>query len=137
MKNKNGFTLIELIVVVLLMAILIAIVVPNVTKLIGKQSDTEYNAQLKMVKSGLDLYTIRHQGTFKSIDKNCIIMDYSILINEGLIKENNITCSGKVVLTPKKSSYSYEYFLNCSDNKGNVKSSYNNNDLPTGCYNIN
>ena len=136
--NKKGFTLIEMIAVVVIIGIVLAISLPNLSKIIGKQSDTEYNAQLKLVKNALDLYTIRHHGVLSSVNNSCILVDYSDLKDEELIIEGNISCNGKIVMTPKKgNSYSYQYFLNCTDDKGKVKSSYRTSDLPSGCYDMN
>ena len=40
--NRKGFTLIELVAVIILLGIILVIAIPNLTKIVGKQSDTEY-----------------------------------------------------------------------------------------------
>ena len=138
MKNKRGFTLIELMIVVLLIGIVLMISLPAVTRIIGKQSDTEYNTQIKLTSKALDLYAARYQGILRTKKDKCIIVDYDTLKNEGLLKEKDVTCNGKIIMTPKKnSSYSYTYYLNCVDNNNNVKSSYNESHVPTTCETIN
>ena len=136
--NKKGFTLIEMIAVIIVLGIVLVVSFPNLTKIIGKQSDTEYKAHLKLLKSALDMYTTRNHGILNSVTNSCIMVDYDDLKEEELIKEGNISCSGKIIMTPKKrNSYSYQYYLNCTDSKGNEKSSYQTTDLPNGCFDMN
>lgn len=50
-KNNSGFSLVELIVVIAIMAILAGIAVPTYSKYIAKANDTAVNAQLDEVKT--------------------------------------------------------------------------------------
>lgn len=134
MKNIKGFTLIEMIIVILLIGIVLTITIPAATRIIGKKSDTEYNTQIKLTEQALDLYAARYQGILRTKRDKCIIVDYNTLKTEGLLKEKNITCTGKIIMTPKNnSSYSYTYYLNCKDENNRVKSSYNQSSVPTTC----
>lgn len=55
-KNQRGFTLVELVVVLGIMAALAAVVVPVVARFAGK-GDTEANkTEVQMVQSAFDLY---------------------------------------------------------------------------------
>jgi prepilin-type N-terminal cleavage/methylation domain-containing protein len=55
-KNQKGFTLVELVVVLGIMAALAAVVVPVVARFAGK-GDTEANkTEVKMVQAAFDLY---------------------------------------------------------------------------------
>lgn len=63
LRNKKGFTLIEMIVVVAIIAILIALLVPNVMKFIGTANNSSASANAKTVFVATqtyiaDLYTM-------------------------------------------------------------------------------
>lgn len=51
MKNNGGFSLVELIVVIAIMAILAGVAVPTYSKYIAKANDATVNAQLDEVKT--------------------------------------------------------------------------------------
>lgn len=51
MKNNSGFSLVELIVVIAIMAILAGVAVPTYTKYIAKANDAKVMAELDAVKS--------------------------------------------------------------------------------------
>jgi prepilin-type N-terminal cleavage/methylation domain-containing protein len=46
-RNNDGFTLVELIIVVAIIALLIAMIAPNLTSFLGTASDTTYRANAK------------------------------------------------------------------------------------------
>ena len=51
MKNNSGFSLVELIVVIAIMAILAGVAVPTYSKYVAKANDAKVNAQLDEVKT--------------------------------------------------------------------------------------
>jgi prepilin-type N-terminal cleavage/methylation domain-containing protein len=60
-KNKKGFTLIEIIVVVVILAVLMAVAVPSVLKYIDEADDAKYITQARSA------YTILNRGIAKAI----------------------------------------------------------------------
>ena len=54
--NRNGFTLIELIVVLVIMGMLTAAIVPTVTQYVGTAKETVTRSNLQMIKNGAELY---------------------------------------------------------------------------------
>ncbi|MDR0885063.1 MAG: prepilin-type N-terminal cleavage/methylation domain-containing protein, partial [Clostridiales Family XIII bacterium] len=55
LKKKQGFTLVEVLVVLVILAILIAIAVPSVTAYIGKAKDRKDLIELNNVKKAFEL----------------------------------------------------------------------------------
>ena len=117
MKTKKGFTLIEMIVVIILIGLIVVVAIPSVIKLMTAQTNEKYETHRKLVKEALDLYTIRYKGTFDNYPSATTYrINYDVLVNEDLIVEDGVECRGYIDLTKKKSnSYTYEYYLKCSE----------------------
>lgn len=62
LKNKSGFTLIELIMVIVLLGILAAIAVPKYADLQGEAKDAVTNATIGAVKSSAVIWFAKNQG---------------------------------------------------------------------------
>ncbi len=135
MMNKKAFTLIEMLIVIVLMGVIMTIAIPSVMKIVENKSNDQYKIQLKLVEQATNLYQVRYRGEFNnSPDASCYLLDYQLLLNEDLIDEQDINCSGKIVLTKNaKKNLTKKYFLNCKD-KNNVEfSHYNESEIPGGC----
>lgn len=61
MKNKKGFTLVEVLAVVVILGILTAIVVPNIFSSLTKAKTKSYNILIDTIKDNAKLYVSRHQ----------------------------------------------------------------------------
>ncbi len=57
-QNRRGFTLIEILVVIVVIAILASMVAPNVFKHVGAARDTTAKSQIEMIGSALDTYRL-------------------------------------------------------------------------------
>ncbi len=117
--NKKGFTLVEMIVVVILIGVIAIVAVPAVLKTMNKQDNERYDTHMKLVKQALDLYEIRYKGDFdNSSDYSIYRINYQKLLDNDLLKENGLKCSGYIDLTKKKNNnYAYKYYLTCKDDK--------------------
>ena len=117
--NKKGFTLVEMIVVIILIGVVAVVAIPGVIKIMTSQNEDRYKAHEKLIKQSLDLYTIRYKGDFdNNIDINRYRIDYQKLLDEKLLKENGVSCNGVIDLTKKKNNnYDYKYYLTCKDDK--------------------
>ena len=60
MKAKSGFTLVEILIVVVILGILAAIVVPQFTDASSQATANRVKADLQTVRSQIELYKIQH-----------------------------------------------------------------------------
>ncbi|MEI4771415.1 competence type IV pilus major pilin ComGC [Psychrobacillus sp. FJAT-51614] len=104
MKNNKGFTLIEMMIVLLIISILILITIPNVTKHSASIDDKGCKAFAKMVEGQIQAYKIEFkkipnvedltkEGYLKGIE-SCP-NGTEIIIDE---KDGSVTITGAVVI---------------------------------------
>lgn len=60
LKNQRGFTLVEMMIVLLIIAVLLIITIPNVAKHHSKINDKGCDAFVKMVQAQVQAYRIDH-----------------------------------------------------------------------------
>ena len=121
--NKKGFTLIEMLIVVVLIGTILTIAIPSVLRLVESRSKDQYNIQIKLIDQASNLYQTRYRGEFNSYpDAKCFILDYDTLIAEDLIKKEDIDCSDSKIVFNKQSNKRYKktYYLKCKDKNGVV-----------------
>jgi competence protein ComGC len=90
MKNQKGFTLIEMMIVLMIISVLLIITVPNVTKHNASINDKGCDAYIKMVQAQVQAYQMDNQE---------IPTDIQELIAEGYLKSNKSACGKGTVLT--------------------------------------
>ena len=100
MKNEQGFTLIEMMIVLVVISILLIITIPNITKHNSKINNTGCEALTKMVQAEVQSYYIEHKAYPENLAKleeeNYITADQKKCPNgkELNIKNGVITTSG-------------------------------------------
>ncbi len=62
--KKHGFTLVEILIVVVILGILAMIVIPQFTNAIESAKASNVGTQLLTLRSQLELYLIHHNGTY-------------------------------------------------------------------------
>ena len=136
MNKKNGFTLIEMLVVVVILGILLAIVIPSITGLLSNEGKKKYNSHVKIVDKAAELYIDQYKGQLQGKDNSCFNINYSTLIVDGLLKEEDIKCAGTIIINKTGSNkLGYDDYLTCKDSKGNEVSK--SGTLPKGCLGFN
>jgi competence protein ComGC len=81
---KKGFTLLEMIVVVIIVSILFLLTVPNVSKVIDSVDNRACDALSKVVDSAIAQFKLDYGSMPNSIED---------LVNAGLLEENQTECS--------------------------------------------
>lgn len=61
--NKKGFTLVELLVVLVLLAVIMTIAIPSVTSSIERSKDKQKNSKIELLVSAAELYADRHRNS--------------------------------------------------------------------------
>ena len=60
MKAKSGFTLVEILIVVVILGILAAIVIPQFTSASTEAKESSLVSNLQTIRSQIELYKIQH-----------------------------------------------------------------------------
>lgn len=112
--NKKGFTLIELMIVIAIIAILASILVPNFVKARAQGQLTACKSNLKNIGTAMEMYSADHNGRYPTT-KQDILGDAN---NPGYMKVIP-TCplTPNVAYTCKTASNPDYYYLICSQGK--------------------
>lgn len=116
--NRKGFTLIELIAVIVMISLIMVIVVPNILDIVSESKETSYNTLVKNIVTSSEMYyeeceygdlssTTKYGSYACSIDTSTstITIPLSSLANTGFLKVSDTKeVAGKevkVVLNPR------------------------------------
>ena len=58
-KKQNGFTLVELLAVIVILAIILAIAVPSISGIINNSKKSAFEADVKMIITGIEYKTLQ------------------------------------------------------------------------------
>ena len=82
--NKKGFTLLEMVIVVMIIAVLFLLTIPNVSKVIDCVDDNACDALTRVVDSAIVQYKLTYGQYPSSVND---------LVSAGLISSDQTTCS--------------------------------------------
>ncbi|RNF41060.1 competence type IV pilus major pilin ComGC [Planococcus salinus] len=89
LKNEKGFTLIEMLIVMLIITVLIALAIPNVAKQTSAVDDKGCTAFVQMVQGQVEAYRMDEKA----------IPDIEDLVSKGYLKTGDTSCSnGKAIV---------------------------------------
>lgn len=84
-KLKQGFTLLEMVVVITIVSILFLLTIPNIQKVLSVVEEKGCNAQVKVVDAAVLQYRLEHDENPGSV---------ADLISAGYLSEEQAVCSG-------------------------------------------
>ncbi|MDE4083688.1 competence type IV pilus major pilin ComGC [Planococcus maritimus] len=88
LKNQRGFTLIEMLIVMLIITVLIAIAIPNVSKQTSAVDEKGCKAFVQMVQGQVESYRMDKKAVPAMTD----------LVSEGYLKTGETSCpNGEVI----------------------------------------
>jgi general secretion pathway protein G len=70
MRRRNGFTLIELVVVIMILGILAAVAAPRLLGTSGNATDNGIRQSLSVIRDAIELYAADHGGALPGADGN-------------------------------------------------------------------
>lgn len=118
MKNKKGFTLVELLAVIIILGVLLMIAVPAVQNVIKKAKNNATQKQAELFIDAAKKMAIIDEAT-----SDMVIYKLSDLDSD--VDKNRFT--GMVVALKENGSYKYYIYLNDSVNKKTIGNNNNNN----------
>lgn len=146
--NKNGFTLVELILVVVIIGIISAITIPSIMDALSESKTTGGETVEKLLETNLELYnTDNKEDLWCSEDSNCSDAANKC-INLSLTKLYNMNpdidfgdCvlkndSNSLVIRRDSETGKFTYFANivCTKNSKNTSHIFNGEDLSNKYY---
>jgi len=76
----RGFTLVEILIVVVILGILAAIVIPQFTSASESAKSSSLGTQLQTIRSQLELYQVQHNGNYPTLDQ--LNADWGVMTGE-------------------------------------------------------
>ena len=135
-KSSYGFTLVELLTVVVLLGIVMMIAIPSLRNLTYNNSVQQYNYHEKFVEEAAKLYVKNYKSELeKDKTSTCFNIPYKALLKEDLIEEEEISCEGNIILERRsREGYNHSYYLTCRDSSGNIV--HASESMPLNCKGI-
>lgn len=115
MKNNKGFTLVELLAVIVILVAIISIAIPSITSSVDRTKDKEFKAKTELIVAAAEVYVSNHRN---AITKTECYITIDQLINDGVIASKNVvdprkTNDAKITGCVKYASQNYEYGETC------------------------
>ncbi len=140
MKNKRGFTLVEVLLVIVIISIITLLVMPNISDILSTGKNKKYKTIEDMVRTSLELYNIDYKedlwsNKFSENDMNVKTYDREDA-NDGedpetIIKQANpdLDLNGCVINKLKitrtgTDTFTYDVCISCPNDGSNYQSDY-------------
>ena len=127
MKNKKGFTLVELLGVLVVLTIIIMIAYPLITTYVNNTKQKSYDTQMEILLTNLKDYASDYKPILPKEDGEYVIITLGQLKSVGVIKDNIINpLDGKVIedsmefkIIKEGTDYIYEILENSVETRNN------------------
>ena len=87
-RNRAGFTLVEVLIVVVIIGILAAVVVPQFSNASDNAMKSTLKSQLQTISSQLELYRVQNAGSYPTLGGDGASNDgWADMIDDGYLKE--------------------------------------------------
>ena len=120
---KKGFTLVELLAVIVILAVILVIAVPLVLKVVDNSRISAYLKNEQMVLKAVDLYVSRNTGSLPGEVGSTTEVSINYLVSNGMLTEitnpynKNEDCTGYVtIMKLSDTEYDYTPHLRCGLN---------------------
>lgn len=116
--NKKGFTLIELISVIIILTVIAAMIMPNIIKYLDKNRREASESIEKLLINNLELYNTDKEKDLWNEDTECITVNIEDLMNYNQdINLGDCLLSNDEALTIFKDNDGYKYYANITCGK--------------------
>ena len=99
MKNKKGFTLVELLVVVVILGIITGLSIPLIRNIQENNKDREYTAYMDSLIYSAKLYVDSYgEDLFGRHKSGCALIKYKNMVDKGLLKDipvDKVSCESE------------------------------------------
>lgn len=102
--NKKGYTLAELLAVIVVIALLMMIILPNVVKIQKQNDEKKFNEYEKMM--------IEYAEIYKGNNTLLTLQDLNNLGLKGIIEDG---CLGYVMIDYNTNPYTYNSYISCGE----------------------
>lgn len=88
-RSKQGFTLVELVMVIVIIGVLSAIIVPNFIDYVGRSEAATTRANLAVLRSAIQNYRSDNSGSWPANDLSSLVPTYLTALPSDGVEESN------------------------------------------------
>lgn len=111
-KRQRGFTLIELIAVLVILTIIMSIAIPSISASIERSKEKQRNAKIKIMESAAEIYIVDRKSLITSsscyVKINELISSTLINADDKIDPTTNSDFGGCILYNKLEGTYSYQ-----------------------------